>query len=280
MDYIEVNIDVKGQSEQAEILTALLAELGFESFVEEENALLGYIPEQIFDEVALKDIFYESFPALAKDYSWKKIPQTNWNAVWESNYEPVFIDNKVCIRAPFHPKPENMELDLIIEPKMSFGTAHHPTTAQMIQLMLEENFENKMVLDMGCGTAVLAIVASKKGCNQVDAVDIDEWSCENSQENAQRNSCENIAVFQGDASFLNENRESKYDIILANINKNILLRDLSIYEKRLKIGGLIFMSGFYESDLSDIDSTCKQLSMKLQKQSVSNNWCAAIWQKN
>ncbi len=280
MDYIEVRIDVKGQSEQAEMLTALLAEIGFESFVEEENSLLSYIPEQVFDENVLKDFFENSFPSLAEVYSWKKIPQTNWNAVWESNYDPVFIDNKVCIRAPFHPKPENMELDLIIEPKMSFGTAHHPTTAQMIQLMLEEDFENKQVLDMGCGTAVLAIIASKKGCFHVDAIDIDEWSCENSEENAQRNNCDNIAVFQGDASFLNENTKSKYDIILANINKNILLRDLSIYENSLKAGGLIFMSGFYESDLNDIDSTCKQLNMKLQKQSVSKDWCAAIWQKN
>src|SRR5690606_5037363 len=174
------------------------------------------------------------------------------------------------VRAPFHPKTD-AEFDIVIEPKMSFGTGHHETTHMMIQHLLETILEGKKTLDMGCGTAILAILAEMKGAQPIDAIDIDNWCYLNSIENAQRNNCHNINVEEGDASLLDGR---KYDVIIANINRNILLNDMNQYADCLNENGILFLSGFYEEDIPAIDECCKNLGLKLESVKKQNNWVA------
>jgi ribosomal protein L11 methyltransferase len=279
MEYVELRARIVPENDNAEIITALLAEIGFESFVEENDFLLAYIPAKDFDVDAV-DRINEGLPEVFRfSYSFSKIADQNWNAKWESDYKPVMIDNKVSIRAPFHPKPQNVDYDIIIEPKMSFGTAHHPTTAQIIKLMTAMDFTGRKVLDIGCGTAVLAILASMKGAKHIDAVDNDEWAYNNSVENIERNKIGNIAIFLDDAGFLDNPENGNYDIILANINRNILLNDIPAYAKALKTGGTIIMSGFYVSDLEILDKKASDNDLVYKSHISDNEWVAAVWNK-
>ncbi|MCB0445224.1 MAG: 50S ribosomal protein L11 methyltransferase, partial [Gelidibacter sp.] len=189
---------------------------------------------------------------------------------WEKNFNPIIVDNVCSVRAPFHPKPDT-KYDIIIEPKMSFGTGHHETTHMMIQHILKNDFKNKSVLDMGCGTGVLAILAEIKGAKPIDAIDYDHWCYLNSIENVERNNCKHITVIEGDASALSG---KKYDTIIANINRNILLNDMASYAKCLHPNGTLFLSGFYKDDIAVIEETCNKHLLKHVETLEKNNWVA------
>ena len=278
MNYYQLKCPKHPQQEQNEILMALLAEAGFESFEETDTHLLAYIQEQDYSENLLDGVTGCREQVKAGKASVTFIPEQNWNAVWESNYPPVLIAGRCYIYAPFHEKRPDVEFNIRVHPKMAFGTAHHETTAQMIALMLEEDFQGKEVLDMGCGTGVLAILASMKGAKHVDAVDNDSWSYNNTEENRKANHITNITPVLGDAAFL-ENKTEEYDTILANINKNILLADMPAYARALKTGGKIFFSGFYDNDLDDIKTKANSLRLAYNGHRTQNKWVAAVFTK-
>ena len=272
MSYIELNFKISPLQPAAEILVAELSNLGFESFVEEEQGLKAYINSNDFNETLLNDLFVLQSSEFDIVYSFKNIADENWNAKWERDYDSVIIDDRCYIRAPFHESKPEIEFEILIEPKMSFGTAHHETTAQMIQLLLDEDVEGKAVLDMGCGTAVLAILAKKKNAKKVHAIDNDEWAYNNSLENIQRNNYPDILVEQGDAALL---KGKIYDMILANINKNILLADMEAYSNSLPSGAVIMFSGFYINDLEDIKSRALMYGLQYIMHIDKNEWVAA-----
>ncbi|WP_127024319.1 50S ribosomal protein L11 methyltransferase [Flagellimonas beolgyonensis] len=269
--YLEFDFKVKPVEPASDILMAELGELGFESFVENEEGLLAYILKSEWKEQTLDDLFVLQQPDFEITWTSKEIEQQNWNAEWEKNFHPIRVGDGCMVRAPFHAK-EEVTFDIVIEPKMSFGTGHHETTYMMLQHILNTDFEGKSVLDMGCGTGVLAILAKMKGARSADAIDIDEWCYLNSLENVERNNCADIQVFQGDSSLL---KGKKYDIILANINRNILLEDIPIYANSLNKGGALFLSGFYLEDLDAISSKCAAHGLEFEKNLEKNRWVSA-----
>ncbi|GMN10787.1 50S ribosomal protein L11 methyltransferase [Croceitalea sp. MTPC9] len=275
MTYLEFDFTIKPLQLGSEILIAELGEAGFESFVEHDSGFLAYIPEQDFDEAIFSEVYLLNNPSFEITWSSKTIQQQNWNSEWEKNFNPIKVNGKCVVRAPFHPK-EDVKYDIVIEPKMSFGTGHHETTHMMLQHILHYNFEDKSVLDMGCGTGILAILAEMKGAKTIDAMDIDNWCYLNSLENVARNNCDHINVYEGDATLLGS---KKYSIIIANINRNILLQDISIYSSCLDSDGLLFLSGFYESDLSLISAESKSHSLIFQNKLTNNSWVAAVYRK-
>jgi len=266
--YIGYYFRVEPIQPAVEILIAELGYAGFESFVETENGVTAYIQKEEWNASILDAIQILNSNEFKITYSFDEIEQTNWNAEWEKNFNPIVVDNSCTVRAPFHEKP-NTTYDIVIEPKMSFGTGHHETTHMMIQQILKNDFKNKSVLDMGCGTGVLAILAEKRGANLIDAVDIDNWCYLNSIENIERNNCKNISVFEGDSSLL---KDKKYDIIIANINRNILLKDMETYASGLNKNGVLFLSGFYNSDIPIIEEECRKHMLKLDETLERNNW--------
>lgn len=268
--YIGYYFTVKPLQPATEILIAELGYAGFESFVETETGVTAYIQKEEWREDILQDIYVLTNNEFEISYSFDEIEQVNWNSEWEKNFNPIIVDNLCSVRAPFHEKPDT-EFDIIIEPKMSFGTGHHETTHMMIQHIMANDFQGKSVLDMGCGTAVLAILAEMKGANPIDAIDIDNWCYLNSVENAERNNCENISVYEGDASLL---INKKYDTIIANINRNILLNDIKTYAKCLNKEGSLFLSGFYKEDIETIEAECNTNGLKLKNKLNRNNWVA------
>lgn len=270
MDYIEVSFAFEEvKTEQREIIVALLGYIEFESFTDTKNGIQAYIPESLFNVELMNETL--SSLDLKFTYESKLIKDQNWNAEWEKSFDPIYIEDRCQIRAPFHEIKENLEYDLIIEPKMSFGTGHHETTTLMVKTMLNIDFTNKNVLDMGCGTGVLAILASKKKSMHVTAIDIDNWAYENTLENIARNNTENIIVKQGDASLI---MDENFDIILANINRNILLSDMSIYVGCLRHKGYLVLSGFYTQDLPVILEKAQQIGLKYESHIENNNWVA------
>ncbi len=276
MEYLELRAEnISGENPLFDELAAFLAEIGFDSFNDDGNVLLAYIPSRDFEA----DKLHSEIPQLLHDrfsFTWQIIPDQNWNAVWEENFQPVFIDDRCYIRAPFHPVMPGAEVEVVIEPKMSFGTAHHETTALMIRYSLDIDFSNKTVLDTGCGTGVLAILAAKRNAKAVDAIDIDEWAYNNSIENTERNKTPQINVYLGDASLL---IYKEYDIILANINRNILLNDIPVYEKSLNKDGLLYLSGFYLEDLDAISKKCVESGLQYVSHKEENRWVAACFMK-
>jgi len=268
--YIEYNFTFSPKEPISEILIAELGNVGFESFVETENGVTAYIQKTDWNAEILADIFVLNSDEFSIEYNLNEVPQTNWNAEWEKNFEPIQVDDLVSIRAPFHENP-NLKYDIVIEPKMSFGTGHHETTHMMVQHLLQLDLENKKVLDMGCGTGILAIFAEMKGAKPLDAIDIDNWCYENSVENVTRNNCDNISVYEGDATLL---VDKKYDVIIANINRNILLMDMKVYTNCLQEGGILLLSGFYEQDIPVIDAEVIKYGLKLEKFIQRNNWVA------
>nr|WP_299345299.1 50S ribosomal protein L11 methyltransferase [Allomuricauda sp.] len=271
--YIEYNFVVTPLQPATDILIAELGELGFESFVETELGVLAYITKVELDRNAVGQLTVLGNSDFNIKWSVKEIEQQNWNAEWERSFQPIRIGDSCMVRAPFH-DAEKVEFDIVIEPKMSFGTGHHETTFMMLSLMLQSNFEGKDVLDMGCGTGVLAILAKMKGAKNVDAIDIDEWCYLNSLENVERNNCSKIRVEQGDSTLL---KGRKYDVILANINRNILLEDIPVYVNCLNDKGLLFLSGFYQQDLELISEKCKDYGLGYQNHLEKNNWVAAVY---
>jgi ribosomal protein L11 methyltransferase len=275
MQYSELNIAHHQGSMQTEILIAQLGELEFDSFVENPNELLAYIPSDVFSE---KDVFslLESSPNIDR-FTVKKIEEQNWNAVWESGYEPVRFGDFCNIRAPFHKPVSDVKFDLIIEPKMSFGTAHHETTSLMIEWLKTEPVEGKRILDMGCGTGVLAILAKKLGAKFVEAIDNDVWAFENTKENILRNETPEIVVELGDA----ENLKGKYfDVVIANINRNILIRDMAMYVQTMSKNAVILLSGFYKSDLNAVAEACVSNGLNYVSHREKNHWVAVKFVKS
>lgn len=269
-NYLEFKFKIEPLQPASEILVAELGYLGFESFVEEEDGITAYIPAEEYEDDLLAGVHILQSEDFEITYSKGEIEQVNWNEEWEKNFSPIMVDDICSVRAPFHPEPD-VEYDIVIEPKMSFGTGHHATTHMMIQHILKNDWNDKAVLDMGCGTGVLAILASLKGAKFVDAIDIDNWCYQNTMENVGRNDCDNINVEEGGAELL---QDRKYDMILANINRNILLRDLPIYVDCLNKGGDLFLSGFYEEDIPVIKETCTNLSLTYIEHFERSNWVA------
>ena len=266
--YIGYDFIVSPLQPATEILIAELGYVGFDSFVESEKGVTAYIQKDKWNAFILDDINILSSKEFEITFEFNEIEQTNWNEEWEKNFEPIVVDNKVTVRAPFHDKPTT-KYDLVIEPKMSFGTGHHETTYMMIQHILKNDFKNKSVLDMGCGTGVLAILAEKVGANELDAIDIDNWCYVNSLENVERNNCEKVSVYEGDVKLLDGNN---YDIIIANINRNILLVDIPRYTKCLNKNGTLFLSGFYKEDIQMIESKCNEDMLKLEEIIERGQW--------
>lgn len=273
--YIGYYFKVQPLQPAVEILIAELGYAGFESFVETEEGVTAYIQKKEWEENILDDIQILNSSEFEISYTFEDIAQTNWNEEWEKNFSPIVVDDVCAVRAPFH-KTFNTKYEIIIEPKMSFGTGHHETTYMMIQHILKNDFKEKVVLDMGCGTGVLAILTEIKGAKNIDAIDIDDWCYVNSLENVQRNNCKNITVYKGDASLL---KEKSYDIVIANINRNILLNDIKTYATCLSNNGLLFLSGFYKEDIPIIENECNKYNLLLVDNLEKNHWVAIKFKK-
>ena len=274
--YIEYNFTIFPKEPATEILIAELGAVGFESFVENENGVTAYIQKEEWNSTLLESIFILNSDEFSIEYKQNEVEQTNWNVEWEKNFKPIQVSNLASIRAPFHENP-NLKYDIVIEPKMSFGTGHHETTYMMVQHLLQLNLEGKKVLDMGCGTGILAIFAEMKGAKPIDAIDIDTWCYKNSLENVERNNCKYISVFEGDASLL---IHKKYDVIIANINRNILLTDMKTYINCLQKNGILLLSGFYQEDVPIIDTEISKYNLTLETVIEKNNWVALKYIKN
>ncbi len=275
MDYIELQITLSPYSaDVSDLLAAELGELGYDSFTETDTGLNAYIPVKLYQEAAIKVLFH-NYSHLSKiAYTPQFIPEQNWNAVWESNFDPVIIDGLCTIRAPFHKNLPKTEINIVMEPKMAFGTGHHDTTYLMAEALLHFPVKGLQVLDMGCGTGILAMIAAKRGAKKyVDAIDIDVWSKNSTLENARRNRvAQKIRAILGDAILIQRN---KYDLILANINRNILLSDMDTYVNGLKPGGTLMVSGIYITDLPDIIAAAQTNGLELVTQNSRNNWAMA-----
>lgn len=269
--YIGYHFNIEPKELGSEILIAELGEKAFESFIETETGVDAFVQKDFWTEDILNDIYILENPEFKITYTFEEIEQVNWNEEWEKNFSPIDVDGNCYVRAPFHEK-SNAPFEIVIEPKMSFGTGHHETTHMMIQHLLELDLTDKKTIDMGCGTAILAILAEMKGAHPIDAVDIDNWCYLNSIENAERNNCKHISVYEGDASWLTQGQ--KYDVFIANINRNILLNDMETYVNCINPGGTLLLSGFYTEDIPAITECCKNLGLTFQSQKERNNWVA------
>lgn len=273
MGYLQVSIQLN--EADPDILVAMLGEEGFDSFEEREGELLAYVQADIFDRASTEAICTQ-FGANIK--AWEPLPDINWNAEWEKYYDPVRIWPICLIRAGFHPSEEGYQHELIIEPKMSFGTGHHATTELMIRQIADLKVEGKRVMDMGSGTGVLALFCLKLGALQAIAVDNDPWCYENAIENRSRNGFDNLEVKQGDASILND--LGMFDIFIANINRNILAQDLAAYSKHVNQSGELLLSGFYTEDIAFLEPIAVNLRFRLIHTSILNNWVCLRFTKD
>ncbi len=267
-------LQVLCDSEFSEILQAEISEAGFDTFMEIDNGFEAYAEEENFNKEVLQEILQKYSAVTPITFYQDKIEKKNWNEEWEKNYEPVIVDDSVIIRASFHQPAKNYPYNIIITPKMSFGTGHHQTTHLMVKTQLEIDHKNKIVMDAGCGTAVLAIMAAKLGAKKIEAFDIDEWSVINGQENAEINRCDNVTIRQGKISDLTF--EDDFDIILANINKNILLQEMHQYAAYLKPGGLLLLSGFYEKDIPDLLQSASPYNLQRVTSHERESWVSLL----
>ena len=256
---------------QHDMLTTMLADIGFDSFMDEGRCLKAYCSEDNRDNIAVENLLMEPSFSDIQLLKVDVMPDKDWNELWEASYQPVVVNERCRVRAPFHELDSSFEFDLVIEPKMSFGTANHETTAQIIQLMLETDFHGKDVLDMGSGTAVLAILAKKLGAAHTVAIDNDEWAYRNAFTNTELNDISDIEIVLGDALAI----KGSFDVILANINRNILLRDMHYYVAAMKPNAHIFFSGFYTEDLAGIKAEAERLGLRYHRHLSRNNWVAA-----
>jgi ribosomal protein L11 methyltransferase len=276
MTFIRVTINCA--QDFAEILIAELSEVGFDSFTETSTGVECFAEEERFDESVVTEIIERYQHQSAISFTIDKIEKRNWNEEWEKSYEPINIENKVLIRAHFHQTEKQFPFEIIISPKMSFGTGHHQTTYLMIMNQLHIDHKNKHVMDAGCGTGILSIMASKLGAKSVDSFDIDEWSIINASENIEVNSCENIHIQKGKLSELDFTE--KFDIILANINKNILLEELPQYVGQLNPKGMLLMSGFYEYDIDELAEKGASLGLQKIRNEAKESWASLLLKRN
>ena len=275
MKTFEYSFTAPSSDIQHDMLVTMLAEIGFDSFMDEERCLKAYCSAGSRDDNAVENLL--SNPAFFDVHLLKveEMPDKDWNELWEASYQPVVVNDRCRVRAPFHEPDPSFEFDLVIEPKMSFGTANHETTAQIIQLMLETDFQGKEVLDMGSGTAVLAILAKKLGAAHTVAIDNDEWAYRNAFTNNALNGINDIEIVLGDALAI----KGEFDVVLANINRNILLRDMHYYVAAMKPQAHIFFSGFYTEDLGSIKAEAERLGLQYCRHLSRNNWVAAEFVK-
>ena len=275
MKTIEYTFTAPSSDIQHDMLSTMLAEIGFDSFMDEDRCLKAYCSAENRDDIAVENLL--SDPAFFDVHLLKveEMPDKDWNELWEASYQPVVVNERCRVRAPFHEPDLSFEFDLVIEPKMSFGTANHETTAQIIRLMLETDFQGKEVLDMGSGTAVLAILAKKLGSARTVAIDNDEWAYRNAFTNCELNGISDIEIILGDALSIN----GSFDVVLANINRNILLRDMHYYVAAMKSNAHIFFSGFYTEDLDSIKAEAERLGLRYCRHLSRNNWVAAEFVK-
>lgn len=270
MNYIEYKFTISPTEPWTEILLAMLSVHAFESFTETESGLNGYVRADQDSESAVKEEIANLHDAQI-EYVRTEIEQRNWNSEWESNFQPILVKEQCYIRAEFHESQPDIPYEIVIQPKMSFGTGHHATTHLMVEYILESKLEGKSVLDMGCGTAILAILAKMKGAGYTEGIDIDEWSVENSIENAEKNMVE-VVVRLGDVSLLGN---QQFDVILANINKNILMADIPDYVKNLNfVNGELILSGLLESDFEDIKQRCEEFDLEFVSKKQKEEWIA------
>ena len=275
MNYIEYDFTVSPTEMGAEILMAELAEVGFDSFEDTPVGIKAYIPKDSWNEQILQDIYLLSNPEFTISYQITEIEQVNWNEEWEKNFSPIVVEDLCTVRANFHPVP-NTRYDIVITPKMSFGTGHHETTYMMLQQLLPLSLEGTKVLDMGCGTGILAIMAALRGAHDITAIDIDPWCVENATENVQQNNCSFITIKEGDVSLI---AGEQYNLILANINRNILLSDIPAYTQALLPQGLLLVSGFYVEDLPAIKEKCQEEGLTYLSHIERNRWVSAKFQR-
>ena len=275
MKTFEYSFTAPSSDIQHDMLVTMLAEIGFDSFMDEDQCLKAYCSADNRDDFAVENLLLD--PAFFDLHLLKveEMPDKDWNELWEASYQPVVVNERCRVRAPFHEPDPSFEFDLVIEPKMSFGTANHETTAQIIQLMLETDFQGKEVLDMGSGTAVLAILAKKLGAARTVAIDNDEWAYRNAFTNIELNGISDIEIVLGDASTI----QGKFDVVLANINRNILLRDMHHFVDAMNPDAHIFFSGFYTEDLPSIREEAERLGLHYCRHLSRNNWVAAEFVK-
>lgn len=276
MNYIELKLSV--DAEFSDIFMAELGELGYETFTEESYGLNAYITEDLFSEENLDSMIERYLGMTQISYSFKSLEKKNWNEEWEKSYEPISVfENGILVRASFHEPNPAYQYEIVINPKMSFGTGHHETTSMILGLQLKEiNHEDKKVLDVGCGTGILAIMASKLGASEVAAFDIEEWAAENSRENVALNHCENVVVRQGT---IEDEPAEQYDVVLANINRNILMRDIPQYINFMKPNASVLaVSGFYEHDIADIEKVANEVGLVKTGGTSKNNWASVIFE--
>ena len=275
MKYFEVTFTTSPCNETVnDVVSALAGEIGFESFVEWENGVQAYIQQSLFDEEALKVMVAEfPLPDTKIEYTIVEAEDKDWNEEWEKNFfQPIVIGNRCCIHSTFHKDTPQTEYEILINPQMAFGTGHHETTSSIISELLEADLQGKSVLDMGCGTSILAILASMRGADPITAIDIDDWCVNNSRDNIALNGIDNITVEWGDANLL-KGREP-FDVIIANINRNILLADMAQYAACMHSGSELYMSGFYVQDIPVIQEKAESLGMEFIHHREKNNWAA------
>lgn len=272
MSYIELSLQI--DLDFNEIMMAELAELGFETFVETEDGLEAYIQEELFEDLAVKNMLETYAERTPISYAFKHIAKQNWNEEWEKNFQPISIGNDIYVRADFHEPQPNYLYEIIITPKMSFGTGHHETTSMVMEHQLMIPHQDKKVLDVGTGTGILAVLAEKLGAKYVSAFDIDEWSVENTNENIALNNTSKIAVRLGT---IEDEPQGKYEIVLANINRNILLQQIPAYATFMAEGASLIISGFYEADIADIQAVAESVGLKKVAQLSKNQWASVVF---
>lgn len=275
MKYTEVDIILSKTNPFRDLLVYNLGDEGpYDSFEEKKDGLKAYVPTDNFDEQFLHDTIDDlksMDPDLRVEYTVTDLADKDYNEEWERQHQPVLVDGFCWVRAPFHPHRDDVKYEIEIEPKMSFGTAHHATTYLMLSLLEQQNVQGMRVLDMGSGTGVLAILAAKKGAAYVEAIDVDEWAYRNAQENFERNGV-SVNALLGDASLLTADKH--FDLVLSNINRNILLKDMESYAAVLNPGGTLMLSGFYEHDVQSLQDKAETLGMRLVQQRSRNEWTA------
>ncbi len=278
MQFTEVEYSIVPLANNSEILIALLAEQGFSMFEETGHGVKAYIDSSLFREEHLKDIaIHSEGTPVVLSYRISKVKPENWNETWESNFQPVRIADQIYVRANHHPEDRSFRYNLVIQPRMAFGTGHHATTTLMMETMLNVQFKGKKVLDMGCGTGILAILASMLGADEVKAIDIDSNSTENTIDNAIGNQVQLAAVITGDAR---STENEKFHVILANINRNIIIEDLPLYVNNLHETGMLITSGYYTDDLDIICSAASASGMKMESETSYDRWCCAVFVKD
>jgi len=260
-----------------EFLIAWLADWGLDSFEERPDGLDAYADTNHFNEKEFREFVSGHFLLKNIPFRISLMEAKNWNAEWEKNFQPIMVDETIYVRAPFHPASKKFRYEIVIEPKMSFGTGHHATTALMMQQMNRMDLRNKKVLDMGCGSGILAILAGKMGASEIDAIDTDDWAVQNSIENCARNNTQHIHVQKGDSASLNGRH---FDVILANINRNVLLDDIPVYSGCIEVNGILLLSGFYVEDRAKILERAAEFGLSPAGEKTNEQWIAICLQKN